>query len=86
MKGDDAMKRMTRYNIIPNGDCGGFMIFDSETGAIQYPVCWQDLVAYYNYLVGLGRFDESQKLLADSMAGNKPITKMVEFMSSSSLY
>lgn len=70
-----------RYNIIPSEDYAGVKIFDSETGAIQVPVCWQDLVAYYNYLVGLGRIDESQKLLAESMAGNKPITKMLEFLS-----
>ncbi|HQS73621.1 MAG: hypothetical protein B7Y56_03865 [Gallionellales bacterium 35-53-114] len=58
------------------------MIFDVETGSVQYPVCWQDLLAYYNYLVGQGRIEESQKLLADSMAGNKPITRMLEFLSS----
>jgi len=80
-----VMKMNKRYNIIANKDCGGILIFDSETGAVQRPVCWQDLVAYYNYLVGLGRFEESQKLLAESMAGNKPITKMLEYLSQPSL-
>ena len=51
-------------------------IFDSETGAVQYPVCWQDISAYYNYLVNRGRIDEAQELLAESMAGRKPITNM----------
>jgi len=75
------MSTNTRYHIISDEDFESIMIFDSETGNIQHPICWQDLVAYYKYLVGLGRIDESQKLLADSMAGNKPITKLVEFMS-----
>lgn len=71
-----------RYKIIPNEQNGGGIIIDSETGTTQNPVCWQDLVAYYNYLVGLGRNDESQKLLAESISGNKPISKMLAFVSS----
>lgn len=67
----------TRYHIIPDKIGNGVMIFDAETGAVQYPVCWLDLVAYYHYLVERGRIDESQKLLAESMAGSKPITSMV---------
>ena len=54
------------------------IIYDSETRTVQHPVCWQDLVAYYNYLVGQGRIEESQKLLADSISGQKPITKLLE--------
>ena len=76
------MNIYSRYKIIPNEQNGGGIIIDSETGTTQIPVCWQDLVAYYNYLVGLGRNDESQKLLAESIAGNKPISKMLEFVSS----
>jgi len=71
------MSMNTRYHVLPNSVDGGVMIFDSETGAVQYPACWQDLAAYYHYLVGRGRIDESQKLLAESIAGNKPITKML---------
>lgn len=74
------MNKSVRYNIIPNEDHGGIVIFDALTGAVQHPVCWQDLLAYYNYLVGSGRTEESQKLLAESMAGNKPITRMLEFL------
>lgn len=70
-----------RYHILPERSAGGAMIFDAETGAIQYPACWQDLSALYHYLVGRGRVDEAQKLLAESMVGSKPITKMVAFMS-----
>jgi hypothetical protein len=66
-----------RYYVIPEKNGQGVMIFDSETGAIQYPVCWQDIAAYYYYLVARGRIDESQNLLAESMAGRKPITNMV---------
>lgn len=73
------METNARYHILPDKHHDGVLIFDSQTRAIQHPVCWQDLVAYYNYLVGLGRIEESQKLLADSMAGNKPITKMIEY-------
>lgn len=76
------MDAYARYKIIPNEENKGGLIVDSETGTTQNPICWQDLVAYYNYLVGLGRNDESQKLLAESLAGNKPITKMLEFASS----
>lgn len=75
------MDMSTRYHIIAD-DYGGVMVFDSATGAIQHPVCWQDLVAYFNYLVGQGRMDESQKLLADSIAGKKPITRILEYASS----
>ncbi|MGA8149076.1 MAG: hypothetical protein WB870_16095 [Gallionellaceae bacterium] len=67
----------TRYHVIPDKVRNGVMIFDSETGAVQYPTCWQDLIAYYYYLIDGGRIDESQILLAESMAGNKPITNMV---------
>jgi hypothetical protein len=70
-----------RYHVIPDKVCKGVMIFDSKTGAVQYPACWQDLAAYYYYLVGRGRVDESQNLLYEIMAGNKPITKMLECMS-----
>jgi hypothetical protein len=76
------MNMSARYQIIPDKDSNSGMILDSKTGAIQHPVCWQDLVAYYNYLVGLGRNAESQKLLAESIAGKKPITQMLEFVSS----
>lgn len=66
-----------RYHVIPDRVGQGVTIFDSETGATQYPVCWQDIAAYYNYLVDRGRIDEAQNLLAESMAGHKPITSMV---------
>jgi hypothetical protein len=67
-----------RYYLIPVKIGNGIMIFDSETGAIQYPACWQDLAAYYHYLAQRGRIEESQKLLAESMAGEKPITHMLQ--------
>lgn len=70
-----------RYHVIPDKAGPGVTIFDSETGAVQYPVCWQDIAAYYNYLVDRGRIDESQTLLAESMAGRKPITTMVQSVS-----
>ena len=72
------MEKNARYHVLHAKNHAGVLIFDAETGAIRHPVCWQDLVAYYNYLVGMGRIEESQKLLADSMAGSKPITKMIE--------
>jgi hypothetical protein len=80
-KGANKMDTKMRYHVLPDSNHSGILIFDAETKVIQHPVCWQDLVAYYNYLVGLGRIEESQKLLADSMAGKKPITKMVEYLS-----
>lgn len=70
-----------RYHVIPDKVCKGVMIFDSKTGAVQYPACWQDLAAYYYYLVGRGRVGESQMLLSEIMAGKKPITKIMECMS-----
>ncbi len=75
------MSMKDRYHILPDRSAGGAMVFDSETGAVQYPNCWQDLNALYHYLVGRGRLGESQELLAESMAGAKPITTMVECMS-----
>lgn len=69
-----------RYTIFSDAETQEVLILDTETSTFQHPVCWQDLLAYYNYLVGSGRIEESQKLLAESMAGKKPITKMVEFL------
>ena len=69
-----------RYHILPDRHEGSVMVFDAETGAIQHPACWQDLSALYHYLVDRGRIDESQKLLEESMAGAKPITRLVTRM------
>lgn len=74
------MNKNVRYHVIHDRDDNKVMLYDSETGAIQHPSCEQDLVAYNNYLVGRGRFEESQRLLAESMAGNKPITNMLRRM------
>ncbi len=54
------------------------MVFDAQTGRIQHPACWRDLSAYYHYLLGRGRKEEAQSLLAESMAGRKPITRMLQ--------
>jgi hypothetical protein len=70
-----------RYHVIPDKGCKGVTIFDSKTGEMQYPPCWQDLAAYYHYLTGRGRLNESQILLSEIMAGNKPISKMLECVS-----
>ncbi len=75
------MSKNVRYHVIPDGASNRVLIFDSQTGAIQRPECWQDLSAYYSYLVGRGQIHESQKLLAECMAGKKPITKMLEHIS-----
>ena len=72
-----------RYHVIPDKVCKGVTVFDSKTGTMQYPACWQDLAAYYYYLVGRGRVGESQLLLSEIMEGNKPITRMLEYMSKS---
>ena len=79
------MNMSVRYSLLSDKETNDVLILDAETGTIQHPICWQDLVAYYNYLVGTGRVDESQKLLSESLAGNKPITKMLE-RSSSPIY
>lgn len=60
---------------------GEVLIFDAETGRLQRPACWQDISAYYHYLMGRGRIGEAQQLLADSLAGNKPITNMLKRVS-----
>jgi hypothetical protein len=51
---------------------------DADTGVMQQFTCWEDRVAYYIYLVGQGRIEESQKLLVESLTGKKPSTKMLE--------
>jgi hypothetical protein len=73
-----------RYHVIPDQVGQGVLIYDAETGSVQHPACWQDIAAYYFYLVDRGRMAESQNLLAESMAGHKPITNMVVTMSKSS--
>ncbi len=75
-----------RYHILSDGRAGGAMVLDTETGAVQYPACWQDLSAFYHYLVGRGRVDESQTLLAEAMAGNMPITRMLSFISRGNVF
>ncbi len=71
------MSIQDRYHVLPDKSTGSVLVFDAETGAIQYPACWQDLAALYHYLVGRGRIAESQKLLADCMAGVRPITSLL---------
>ena len=68
---------IARYHVLPSRESNKIFIIDTQTGSVQYPVCWQDLSAYYHYLVGKGHIVEAQQLLADSMAGKKPITKMI---------
>jgi hypothetical protein len=67
-----------RYHVIPDVCGDRVLVFDAQTGALQSPECWQDLAAYYAYLVGRGRIKESQELLAESIGGNKPITRMLK--------
>jgi hypothetical protein len=52
------MSKNVRYHVIPEDDGIHVKIFDSKTGAIQHPTCWQDLAAYYSYLVAKGRIEE----------------------------
>ena len=72
------MNTTVRYHVLPDKAGGGVTIFDAETGRVQYPHCWQDISAYYHYLIGRGRLDEAQGLLAESMSGSKPMTRMLE--------
>ena len=80
------MGAMERYHVLPDKLGIGVVILDTRTGYIQHPACWQDISAYYHYLVGKGRLDEAQGLLEESMSGNKPITKMVERMRQSAFW
>ena len=73
-----AMDMSVRYHILPNQTGEGIILLDFQTGKMQCPICWQDLSAYYNYLVYKGYKDEAQQLLADSMEGKKPITQMIQ--------
>lgn len=72
------MNRNIRYHVLPNKLGEGILILDIDTGNMQFPVCWQDLNAYYHYLVDKGHIEAAQQLLAESMAGKKPITKMIQ--------
>ena len=38
-----------------------------------YPECWLDLEPYHSYLLCRKKFDESEQMLADVMAGKYPI-------------
>ncbi len=66
-----------RYHILPNISGESFLIIDTQTGNIQLPRCGRDLEAFHHYLVSKGMFDEAQQLLADSMAGRKPISRIL---------
>ena len=72
------MENAARYHIVLDNAHGQVMILDTHTGNYQYPACWQDISAYYNYLVGRNRLEEAQNLLAESLSGHKPMTSMVE--------
>lgn len=75
------MNGTIRYHVLAAEGHGCVAIFDVQTGKVQHPSCWQDISAYYHYLLGRGRMDEAQNLLAESMSGGKPMTRMVERMS-----
>lgn len=66
-----------RYHILPNMSGASFLIIDTHTGNIQLPRCGSDLEAFHHYLVSKGMLDEAQQLLVDSMAGRKPISRML---------
>lgn len=66
-----------RYHILPNITGEGFLIIDTKTGNIQLPKCWRDLEAFHHYLVNKDMLEEAQQLLEDSMAGKKPISRML---------
>ncbi len=72
------MNMSLRYHILADTESGRVIIFDAHTGRLQHPACWQDISAYYHYLVGRGRTNEAQTLLAEAMSGSKPMTRMVE--------
>ena len=72
------MEALARFHLLMDNELGKVMIFDALTGIVQYPSCWQDISAYYHYLVGRNRLDEAQALLAESMSGGKPMTRMVQ--------
>ena len=72
------MDTTVRYHLVMDNGNGRVMILDTHTGNFQYPACWQDIAAYYHYLAGRNRHEEAQNLLAESMSGQKPITRMVE--------
>lgn len=71
------MDTTTRFHLLMDNEDNRVLIFDAVTGHIQHPACWQDISAYYYYLVGRNRLAEAQDLLAESMSGAKPITRMV---------
>ncbi len=75
------MDMTVRFHMLTCDTGSHEMIYDAETGCVKHPACWRDLSAYYHYLLGRGRKDEAQTLLADTMAGAKPITRMVDGMS-----
>ncbi len=72
------METMSRYHILEDEAHHTVTLFDAVTGSVQHPACWQDIAAYYHYLVGRNRVAEAQQLLAEAMSGNKPMTRMVE--------
>lgn len=74
------MSGTIRYHVLAAEGHGRVAIFDVQTGKVQHPSCWQDIAAYYHYLLGRGRMDEAQGLLAESMAGSQPMTRMVQRM------
>lgn len=71
------MSKSIRYHVLAEKDGKCVSILDSQMGIIDHPACWQDLAAYYHYLVGRGRAGESQCLLSECMIGHKPITTML---------
>jgi hypothetical protein len=71
------MEKLMRYHIVEDRTRNCVMIVDVLTGTVQYPSCWQDIAAYYHYLLDRNRLDEAQNLLAEAMSGAKPMTRMV---------
>lgn len=79
-----VMKMIEHYSILSDAESKSVPSLVAGSGATQYPVCWDDYVAHYIYLVGQGRIEESQKLLVESLASRRPIEKILEHSSSPS--
>ncbi len=72
------MESAARYHLLMDTSENRVMIFDTATGRLQHPACGRDIAAYFHYRVARNRLAEAQDLLADSMSGCKPMTRMVE--------
>ncbi len=78
IKGVSSLEESRRFHVLHDEKEGCTVVYDAQTEELKKPSCWQDMNAYYHYLMHRQRHHEAQTMLAEFMAGGTPITRLVK--------